>query len=65
MSKTLFISGQKEWVAEVLQEAAPAEVDVSWLPIGASDEEKIHLLEEAEFLVLHPAKLSPDLMRRA
>jgi phosphoglycerate dehydrogenase-like enzyme len=63
--KALFINGQKKWVAEVLQEAAPPEFDASWLPIGASDEEKIRLLEEAEFLVLHPAKLSPDLMRRA
>jgi phosphoglycerate dehydrogenase-like enzyme len=63
--KALFINGQKELVAEVYQEAAPPEFDASWLPIGASDEEKIALLEEAEFVVLHPAKLSPDLMRRA
>jgi phosphoglycerate dehydrogenase-like enzyme len=65
VSKTLFISGQKEWVAEILQEGAPAGFDVSSRPTGASDEEKIALLEEADFLVLHPAKLSADLMRRA
>jgi phosphoglycerate dehydrogenase-like enzyme len=63
--KALFISGQKEWVSEVLQEAAPAGFEVSTRPSRAPDEEKIPLLEEADFLVLHPAKLSADLMRRA
>jgi phosphoglycerate dehydrogenase-like enzyme len=38
---------------------------VSWLPSRAPDEEKIPLIEEADFLVLHPAKLSTDLQRRA
>jgi phosphoglycerate dehydrogenase-like enzyme len=65
VQKALFISGQKEWVAEVLQDAAPPGFEVSWLPFRAPDEEKIPLLEEADFLVLHPAKLSADLMRRA
>jgi phosphoglycerate dehydrogenase-like enzyme len=63
--KALFISGQKEWVTQVLREAAPPGFEVSSLSIRAPDEEKIPLLQEAEFLVLHPAKLSADLMRRA
>ncbi len=66
MAKVVFISGQREWVAQVLQEKAPSEdFDVAWIPRKAPDAEKLPLLHEAEFLVLHPAEISPDLLRAA
>lgn len=66
MNKVLFINGQKEWVAEVFQKGAPsAGFEVSWVPFRATDEEKIPLLAEANFLVLHPAEISPELLRSA
>jgi phosphoglycerate dehydrogenase-like enzyme len=63
MPRVLFINGQRRWVAQVLQDAAPAGFDVSWLPFAAPDDEKAVRIGEVEFLVLHPAKLSPQLMR--
>jgi phosphoglycerate dehydrogenase-like enzyme len=52
-------------VAEVFQKDAPSGFEASWCPFRATDEEKIPLIEEADFLVLHPAKLTEDLQRRA
>jgi phosphoglycerate dehydrogenase-like enzyme len=63
--RALFINGQKEWVAEVFQNDAPPGFDVSWRPFRAADEQKIPVLEEADFLVLHPAEISGDLLRSA
>jgi phosphoglycerate dehydrogenase-like enzyme len=63
--KALFINGQTDWVGEVFLKDAVDGVEASWLPFRASDEEKIPQIEEADFLVLHPAKLTEDLLRRA
>lgn len=66
MNKVLFINGQKEWVAEVFQKGAPSVgYEVAWVPFRATDEEKIPLLAEANFLVLHPAQISAELLRSA
>lgn len=64
--QVVFINGQNEWVAEVFQKGAPSpDFDVAWRPFRAPDQEKIPLLREAHFLVLHPAEISPDLLRGA
>jgi phosphoglycerate dehydrogenase-like enzyme len=64
MYKVVFINGQREWVAQVLQEKAPsADFEVAWVARKAPDEEKVPLLRDADFLVLHPAEISADLLR--
>lgn len=66
MQKVLFINGQREWVAEVFQKAAPpGGFDVTSLPIKAPDQDKIPVLRETNFLVLHPAEIAADLVRAA
>lgn len=65
MHRALFINGQKEWVAEVFRDAAPPGFEVSWRPFRATDEEKIPAFQQADFLVLHPADISGNLLRRA
>lgn len=66
MHKVFFINGQKEWVAEVLEQGMPPEgFELSWRPFRAPDEEKIPFLRKADFLVLHPAEISANLLRCA
>jgi len=64
--RVLFINGQREWVAEVFQKGMPPDgFEVTWRPFKAPDTDKIPLLREANFLVLHPAEISADLLRAA
>lgn len=64
MQKVLFVNGQREWVAEVLQKGAPPQgFQVDWRPLKAPDSEKAPLMGEAHFLVLHPAEISGELLR--
>ena len=66
MPKVFFINGQRERVAEIFSEEAPREgFELTWLPRRVSDEEKLPLMREADFLVLHPAQISGDLLRAA
>ena len=66
MSRVFFINGQSERVAEIFSEEAPREgFELTWLPRRVSDEEKLPLMREADFLVLHPAQISEDLLRAA
>ena len=65
MHDTLFINGQNEWVAEVFEKGAPAGYTVKWVFKQTPDEDKLPLLKHAEFLVLHPAAISEELMRAA
>lgn len=66
MSNVLFINGQNEWVAEVFQKQAPREgFAVSWRPFKAPDADKAPLLRDADFLVLHPAEISAELLKTA
>ena len=53
-------------MAEIFSEEAPREgFELTWLPRCVSDEEKLPLMREANFLVLHPAQISVDLLRAA
>jgi len=62
---TLFINGQNEWVAGIFEKGAPAGYTAKWVFKQAPNEDKLALLKEAEFLVLHPAAISEELMRAA
>jgi len=62
---TLFINGQNEWVAGLFEKGAPAGYTAKWVFKKAPDEDKLPLLKNAEFLVLHPAVISGELLRSA
>lgn len=65
MRKVLFFNGQSELVANIFCEKVPEGFDVSWKPHRLSDNEKIDLIRDVEFLVLHPAAISVDVLREA
>lgn len=65
VSKVVFFNGAGEQVADIFQGMCPEGFEAAWKPARASDEEKIALAREADFVVLHPAKLSGDVVREA
>ena len=65
MFKVVFFNGQGEQVADIFQGMCPEGFEVAWRPHRASDEEKRPLVQDMDFLVLHPAELSGDLLREA
>jgi phosphoglycerate dehydrogenase-like enzyme len=65
MTRVLFINGQREEIANIFCERAPAGFDVSWRPYNLSEDEKAALVRDVRFLVLHPAAVSPGVLREA
>ncbi len=66
MFKVVFINGRGEVVANIFQGLAPAAgFEATWLPYRSSEEEKLPLVREADFLVLHPAEISETLLAEA
>jgi phosphoglycerate dehydrogenase-like enzyme len=65
MKKVLFINGQREEIAKIFCEKAPADFDVSWRPYSLSDNEKAGMIQDVEFLVLHPAVVSQRILTEA
>lgn len=65
MFKVVFFNGQGEVVAGIFQEVPHEGFEVTWRPHRLSDEEKLPLARDADFLVLHPAEISGDLVREA
>lgn len=61
----LFFNGLGEQVAEIFQGFSSEGFEVTWRPHRLGDEEKLPLVREAEFLVLHPAEIAEDLLREA
>jgi len=65
MKKVLFINGQREEIANIFCEKTPEGFDVSWRPYNLNDNEKAGMIEDVEFLVLHPAAVSQSVLREA
>ena len=65
VSKVLFFNGAGDQVADIFQGMRPDGFDVAWKPAKIADEEKVPLAREADFIVLHPAKLSGAVVREA
>ena len=65
MNNTLFINGQNEWVAKVFLDGAPDGFTANWISKNTAEDEKKSLLKDTEYLVLHPAALSEELLRTA
>ena len=65
MFKVVFFTGQGQEVVDIFQGMCPEGFEVAWRPHRASDEEKLPLVRDMDFLVLHPAEFSGDLLREA
>ena len=65
MSKVLFINGQGPQVAETFTHLAPVNFSVEVLPYGSPPETVLAALADADYLVLHPATLTGEVIRQA
>ena len=65
MSKVLFLNGNDQRVADIFYEMAPAGFEVSYASSKLSDEEKIVLLQEVEYVMLHPGVISGKVLKEA
>ncbi|SDI25717.1 2-hydroxyacid dehydrogenase [Propionivibrio dicarboxylicus] len=65
MHKAVFFSGQSEKVAEILEQSMPEGFCLEVCPSSTSDDEKIARIEEAEFLILHPADIDRNVLQNA
>ena len=65
MKRVLFINGQREEIANIFCNMAPAGFDVSWRPYSLNDDEKAAIIKDVDFLALHPAAVSQSLLREA
>src|SRR3990167_7378965 len=65
MPNVLFFNGLGEQVAEIFLGLAPGGFEVTWKPHRLSDAEKVPLVSEVDFLVLHPAEIAGDVLRAA
>lgn len=65
MSKVLFINGQGPQVAETFTHLAPVDFSVEVLPYGSPPETVLTALADADYLVLHPATLTGEVIRQA
>ena len=65
MSKVLFINGQGPQVAETFTHLAPVDFSVEVLPYGSPPETLLATLADADYLVLHPATLTGEVIRQA
>ena len=65
MSKVLFINGQGPQVPETFTHLAPVDFSVEVLPYGSPPETVLTALADADYLVLHPATLTGEVIRQA
>jgi phosphoglycerate dehydrogenase-like enzyme len=65
MSKVVFFTGQGQEVIDIFQGMCPEGFEVTSRAHRISDEEKLPLVRDMDFLVLHPAEFSNDLLREA
>lgn len=65
MSKVLFISGQPKVVADIFLGVPHDGFEADWRAKKAPGEEKLPLVREAEYIVLHPAEIEASLLKEA
>lgn len=63
MNKVLFFSGLNQHVTDIFRGMMPEGFEVSCHSNSLSDEEKAELIREAEFVVLHPAEISDNVLQ--
>lgn len=65
MSKVLFLNGNAQRVADIFCEMAPEGFEAVCASSKLSDEEKINLIKDAAYVVLHPGVISGKVLREA
>lgn len=65
MSKVLFLNGNDQRVADIFCEIAPKGFEISYASSKFSDEDKISLMQDVEYVVLHPGVISGKVLREA
>lgn len=65
MKKVLFLNGMNQHVADIFSEMMPEGFELSCQPGNLSDEKKIELIRDVDFLVMHPAVISGMVLREA
>lgn len=65
MSKVVFFTGQGQEVIDIFEGMRPEGFEVASRSHRISDEEKLPLVKDMDYLVLHPAEFSSDLLREA
>ena len=65
MSKVLFLNGNDQRIADIFCERAPKGFEIACASSKLSDEEKIELLQDVEFVMLHPGIISGKVLREA
>ena len=65
MPKVVFFTNLAADIAALLTQHAPADYDVITAPVGLSDDEKIALAHDADFLILFPDIIGPAVLDAA
>lgn len=65
MHSVVFFNGLGQQVADIICEKVPQGFSVQWRSHRLSDDEKAELTRHAEFLVLHPAEISGEVLKAA
>ena len=65
MRKVLFINGQSQEVANIVGKSVPDGFCLETCPSAAGEAEKLERVREAEFLILHPAKIDRNVFQNA
>ncbi|TCL39845.1 glyoxylate reductase/D-3-phosphoglycerate dehydrogenase [Anaerospora hongkongensis] len=65
MKKVLFFSGLRQDVVTIFGEMMPEGFELAWHSHSISNLEKVRLIREAEFLVLHPGELADSVLQEA
>jgi len=64
-NKVVFFNGLGEQVAGIFQGLVPEGFEATWRPHRLANDEKLPLVREADFLVLHPAEIAAEALREA
>jgi phosphoglycerate dehydrogenase-like enzyme len=65
MRKVVFINGQSQGVADIVEKYRPDGFALETISSRAGDPEKIERVREAEFLILHPANIGRSILQNA
>lgn len=65
MSKVLFLNGNAQRVADIYCEMAPEGFEAIYASSKVSEEEKINLIKDVEYVMLHPGIISGRVLREA
>jgi phosphoglycerate dehydrogenase-like enzyme len=65
MKKVIFLSGQPDGVADIVRQCMPPGFEFSVHPSSLSELEKTALVQDVDFLILHPAEISRPVLQNA